>query len=71
MIYEKPAPDLGSGMNLDAGKKPPDMGDQSTEKEHLVSPEPPAGPVKKHRMEPRITEEDLKHASGRRVPFKN
>lgn len=63
--------DLRSGVYLNAGKKPADMRNKPPYKKHLVLPEPVPQPVKQNRVKTRIAEQDLKHAPGRRITFKN
>ncbi len=40
VVDEKRPADPGAGVYLDAGKKPPHVGDKTSEKVHLVQPEP-------------------------------
>jgi hypothetical protein len=57
-------------MDLDAGKKTPEMRDKATQKEKFPRPEAVGQSVKEHRMKPRITEHNFKNTPDRRIPIK-
>ena len=60
--------DGGPGVDLDARAVPGDLGVQPGQKAAVVPPEPVAHPVKDHRVDALVEEEDLQLAPGGRIP---
>ena len=69
MVDEKPLPDLGGGMNLDAGQETRDLRNRPRHKRNAMSEEPVRHPVRQKRMEAGIGQEDFERAGGSRVPI--
>ena len=68
VVDEEPAADADSGMDLDPGDHPADMGDEAAEKPEAASPEPVCHVVEEERVEARIAEEDLDPGADGRIP---
>ena len=68
VVDDQALADGGAGMDLDARAVPGDLGVQPGQKAAVVPPEPVAHPVKDHRVDALVEEEDLQLAAGGGVP---
>jgi len=74
VVNEEPAADLRTRMDLDAGEKAPDLGEQSGNEWNAVSVEKMRHAIVPQSVEPGIGEnylEDTPEASGCGIAFKN
>jgi hypothetical protein len=71
MIDKKTMADLCPWVDLDAGQKTTDMGEQATEEFTPTNPQPMGDAVKKESVKTRVTENDLKEVSDSRIARKD
>src|SRR5262249_36484732 len=71
VVDEHAPPDLGAGMNLDAGQQTAKMGQKTPQDMPTALPSSVGRPVKQQRMQPRIAKHDLQPRSGGRIARHN
>ena len=68
MVDHQAAPDLGAGVDLDAGAVPGDLGVEPGQEPQVVPPKPVGHPVEDDGVYAGVEQKDLQAAAGRRVP---
>ena len=71
MVKKHPLANACAGMDFYASQKPGNVRDKAPQPLEILLPAPVGWPVQEHRMQARVTGDDLPAAAGRRVAVKN
>jgi hypothetical protein len=71
VVYKKATSNFGTGVNFDACKKTADMGNETGRETAMMPPEKMGQAMRPQGLQTGIATDDLEHAPGRRVFFKD
>src|SRR5262249_16289784 len=71
VIDEQSFADTSSGMNLDAGQPPPDMGHKTRSEQPAMPPQPMSEVMEKQRVKARITQRNFEARTGSGIAGKS